>query len=279
MSKYALLYLLHLVRKVEFMLLHLDHLVILVDDLDAATRDYAALGFAVTPGGAHADGLTRNALIAFADGTYLELIAFWDPHDPRDNTWGWRQFIARGGGLIDWCVAVDDLAAEVARLRSHGFNLDGPTDGGRKRPDGAELRWRSARIWQAGRALPFLIEDVTPRGLRVPGGVAMQHPNGVRGLANLVIAVADAERGAAQLAALIGAAHPPLAADRRRDAQIATIALDGQRVIVAEPGSQHSELQRHLQTRGVGPFEVVLKGDNVQFDQRLAHGARIKSSI
>jgi hypothetical protein len=262
------------------MALQLDHLVILVHDLDAAMRDYAALGFTVTPGGTHADGLTHNALVVFADGTYLELIAFLDPDDPRDNTWGWRQFVGRGGGLIDWCVAADDLAAEVARLREHGFNVDVPTDGGRKRPDGAELRWRSARIWQAGRALPFLIEDITPRALRVPGDAATQHPNGVLGLADLVIAVADAERGAAQLAALVGAAPPPLAADRRRDAQTATIALGQGRAIVAEPGSQHSEVQRHLEVVGLGPFEVVLRSESTQtFDPRLTHGVRIRNSI
>jgi catechol 2,3-dioxygenase-like lactoylglutathione lyase family enzyme len=41
-------------------LTRLDHLVILVRDLDRAVRDYEGLGFTVTPGGKHADGLTRN---------------------------------------------------------------------------------------------------------------------------------------------------------------------------------------------------------------------------
>jgi catechol 2,3-dioxygenase-like lactoylglutathione lyase family enzyme len=68
----------------------LDHLVILVRDLDQAVREYEVLGFTVTPGGEHADGLTRNALIPFRDGSYLELVAFLDPEDPRENVWGWR---------------------------------------------------------------------------------------------------------------------------------------------------------------------------------------------
>ena len=49
------------------MLTHLDHLVILVRDLGRAVRGYEELGFTVTPGGEHADGLTRNALIPFGD--------------------------------------------------------------------------------------------------------------------------------------------------------------------------------------------------------------------
>jgi catechol 2,3-dioxygenase-like lactoylglutathione lyase family enzyme len=47
----------------------LDHLVILVRDLDQAVREYDVLGFTVTPGGEHTDGLTRNALIPFRDGS------------------------------------------------------------------------------------------------------------------------------------------------------------------------------------------------------------------
>jgi catechol 2,3-dioxygenase-like lactoylglutathione lyase family enzyme len=57
----------------------LDHLVILVRDLDQAVREYEVLGFTVTPGGEHADGLTRNALIPFRDGSYPGLVACLDP--------------------------------------------------------------------------------------------------------------------------------------------------------------------------------------------------------
>ena len=62
----------------------IDHIVILVHDLEAAVRDYTALGFTVVPGGEHADGRSRNALIAFADGSYLELIAFKDNLVPEE---------------------------------------------------------------------------------------------------------------------------------------------------------------------------------------------------
>src|SRR5918998_5896519 len=67
----------------------LDHFVIVVADLDRAIEDYAALGFTVTPGGVHADGRTHNALVPFADGTYLELIAFRAGVDAPDHHW-WR---------------------------------------------------------------------------------------------------------------------------------------------------------------------------------------------
>jgi hypothetical protein len=95
-------------------LTRLDHLVILVSDLDLAAADYERLGFAVTPGGEHADGLTRNALVPFEDGSYFELVSFLNPEDPKDNVWGWRGFLPREG-LIDYCVASNDLESDVRR--------------------------------------------------------------------------------------------------------------------------------------------------------------------
>ena len=140
----------------------LDHLVVLVRDLEEAIADYGRLGFGVTPGGEHADGLTRNALVPFRDGTYLELVAFVRPEDGGDNVWGWRGFLPRGG-LVDYCAASEGLRADVERLRGLGFGVEDLGEGGRRLPDGREIRWRSAGIRQEGRVLPFLIEDVPDR--------------------------------------------------------------------------------------------------------------------
>ena len=189
------------------MLTRLDHLVILVRDLEHASADYGRAGFNVTPGGEHSDGLTRNALLPFRDGTYLELVSFLDPEDATDNVWGWRGFYPREG-LIDYCAASDDLDADAERLASLGFGVDGPNNGGRRLPDGTNIRWRSARIHQEGRILPFLIEDLTPRDLRVPRGPETNHPNGVTGVAHLEISAPDKASAEYSLAALADAAPP-----------------------------------------------------------------------
>jgi xanthine/CO dehydrogenase XdhC/CoxF family maturation factor len=224
-------------------LTRLDHLVILVGNLDRAVRDYAGLGFSVTPGGEHADGLTHNALIPFRDGSYLELVAFVDPEDPRDNVWGWRPFLSSGGGLIDYCVASDDLLDDSRRLEERRLGVDGPTDGGRRLPDGTEIRWRVARIRQDGRLLPFLIEDVTPRSLRVPGGPRAEHPNGATGIARLELAAAEAGEATRDLAALLGA--PADTGLRLGDCELS-------------PVSRGDEAGRRLASSGAGPLAVEL---------------------
>ena len=77
--------------------LSIDHIVIAVADLDAAVRDYTALGFTVLPGGEHPRG-SRNALVVFADGAYLEIIAF--PRPLPEYRW-WQVLDRAGPGLVD----------------------------------------------------------------------------------------------------------------------------------------------------------------------------------
>jgi hypothetical protein len=248
-------------------LTRLDHLVILVRDLDRAVRGYEELGFTVIPGGEHADGLTRNALVPFEDGSYLELVAFMDLEDPRDNVWGWRAFLPSGGGLIDYCAASDDLRADARSLQERGFEVDGPTDGGRRLPDGTEIRWRVARIRQDGRLLPFLIEDVTPRSLRVPGGSATEHPNGATGIARLELLAPEARAAARSLAALIrvpdGTGEP-----LRLGACTLSLVAAGQ------------ELGARSRLDSAGPLVVGLaaggSGGAEELDRRLSSGVGIR---
>ena len=190
------------------MLTRLDHLVILVLDLERASADYERLGFAVTPGGEHADGLTRNALVPFEDGTYLELVSFLGPRRPCGQRLGLARVLpARRPDRLLRGLRRPRLRHEEAK-RPWASGSNGPDDGGRRLPDGTNIRWRSARIRQEGRIFPFLIEDLTPRELRVPGGPATRHPNGATGVFRLEISAPDPERAATSLAALTDTKAP-----------------------------------------------------------------------
>ena len=250
------------------MITGLDHLVILVEELEYAVAGYEELGFRVTPGGEHADGLTRNALVPFADGTYLELVAFVDPSDERDNVWGWRPFLGTGGGLVDYCLSSGDLAADARRLVEVGFELDGPNEGGRSLPDGAEIRWKSARVRQEGRVLPFLIEDETPRRLRVPGGPQTDHPNGATGISRLLISTRSVAESRRALAALAGSPETTGDASHLGDHELTIVAPDG----------AEDPVERHLELSGPGPFAVEIATDAVrrgELDPKLTYGASI----
>ena len=163
----------------------LDHVVLVVLDLAVAVADHRARGFTVTPGGEHAGGLTHNALVGFQDGSYLEIIAFHDLAAARGKH-SWAPVADRGGGWADFALSSDDLRRDVAALSD--LVARPPEDGGRARPDGVAIAWRVARLHKP---LPFLIQDVTARELRVPGGDAAKHANGTTGVAGIIIGATD----------------------------------------------------------------------------------------
>src|SRR5438045_2309113 len=184
--------------------LGLDHVVILVNDLEAASADYAGLGFTVIPGGEHADGTTHNALIAFADGAYLELIAFRRPapdgHIFRPAEEGWE-------GIVAFALLPSNIRDVIEAARDRGLEIEGPREGGRVRPDGQRVSWEIGR--PDAHDLPFLCADVTPRDLRVPGGAARQHPNGVVGITGVCVAVSHLAASVERYRALLGAEPLP----------------------------------------------------------------------
>jgi hypothetical protein len=168
------------------MLRGIDHLVIVVPDLGAAVKTYRDLGFTVVAGGRHAGVGTDNALIAFRDSSYLELVGF---HEPRpDHRW-WAP-LQKGGGLVDFCLQTDDLAGDAGAFRRAGVDMGDLERRQRTRPDGVEVRWLCTLARGAHRGVaPFLLAEETGRDARVPGQHA--HANGVTGVGRLSVAVHD----------------------------------------------------------------------------------------
>jgi glyoxalase-like protein len=94
----------------------LDHIPIAVNDLDRASSDYRALGFALKPGRPHDNGIT-NQHVKFPDGTELELITAPAARDPLTATY--RRHLAAGDG-----PAFLALFAPGVDAASLGLNAD-----------------------------------------------------------------------------------------------------------------------------------------------------------
>lgn len=167
------------------MLNAIDHLVIVVKDLDKAAADYQQLGFTVVPGGRHPVG-SHNVLIAFADGSYLEIIAFY--REAPEHRW-WEP-LRKGEGLVDFCMQTDDLQGDTEKFRRAGVAIKDPVPWARTRPDGYELKWVLSLAQGDHRGVaPFLIQDLTPREERVPR--QFEHQNGAMGLDTVTVAVSE----------------------------------------------------------------------------------------
>jgi hypothetical protein len=235
------------------MISSIDHVVILVEDLDEGVRQYRDLGFTVTPGGKH-PRFTHNALVSFADGSYLELIAFWETADPTQDVemHRWQNHLAHRGGLIDYAVALAPLEDDLAAIQQRGIAVSGPHPGARSRPDGVQVAWKSGMtVDKHPGNLPFMIEDVTDRSVRVPGGDAAVHANGVTGIQTLTIVVGDSAAAGERYAALLGA-------EGEQSASGALFQVGPHRVALLAPSG--GDAAEQLAARGDSLYELTLLG-------------------
>ncbi len=184
----------------------LDHVVVAVRDLDQAIQDYRDLGFSVLRGGVHANGATHNALICFANGTYIELLAPTGS-TPLPNRIDFSTLLLHGEGLAGFALGTMDLEADVARLAANGIAAGPIVPGERQRGDGTLIRWTLAQI--EGGFAPFLIQDLTPHSLRVPDTPdAITHTNRVTGLRGIQIRVPSIDATARRYAPIVALAPP-----------------------------------------------------------------------
>ena len=122
---------------------------------------------------------SRNKLIVFADGTYLELFCWMGT--PREFS-AWAE---KSPGLIDFALTSmppstaqslhNDMVSRLGTTQS-GDDSDVkytlPEAGGRSNRDGVQVKWEWSRAVSSGSVkrtdCPFFCHDVTPRSVRVP---------------------------------------------------------------------------------------------------------------
>ncbi len=261
----------------------IDHIVIAVRDLARAIDDYRALGFTVVAGGEHPGRTSHNALVVFADGAYLELIA-WRAPAPGER---WYRDLERDGeGLVDFALLPSNAATVALAAQQRGLStLSGAIDGGRARPDGVQVKWQTAR--HATADLPFLCGDVTPRDLRVPEGALRSHANGARGVCRVDVAVRNLDHSLARYRALLGPsfeagisvpALDPATGLYSASLRIQTATLRLLTPATAQSTAAAQALAQRLATRGEGPCALTLYAPGGALDSARTHGVALDFS-
>lgn len=252
----------------------IDHLVIIGNDLDLLTRQYCDLGFTVTPGGKHPWG-THNALVPFADGSYLELIAFWQI-DTQSRRY---QRLQHGGGLIEFMLTSDAIDTDMAAAIQRGAPYGNPVPGSRMRPDGIEVAWLDGPPNADNPAqLPYMIQDVSARQVRVPDGTARLHENGVTGIIRLVLVVADLAISVQAYQTLLGYA-PETSCDVENNRRTAIFHIGQHQLELYQPLEDSAEMM-HLRQFGDSPFAVTLQGpSSYKIDPLQSGGARLQIAV
>lgn len=141
-------------RRVD--VLAIDHVIILVEDLDAAARRYhEEKGLASLPGGRHPGHGTANRIVPLGS-SYLELMAVVDRVEADSSplgSWVERRLVNGGDWPAALCLRTDDIEG-VARRTGHQ-----PLLMHRVRPDGVRLEWCLVALDAAlSEGLPFFIQ-------------------------------------------------------------------------------------------------------------------------
>jgi catechol 2,3-dioxygenase-like lactoylglutathione lyase family enzyme len=250
----------------------IDHVAIVVSELESAIASYLRAGFTVVRGGKHPIG-THNALIAFNDGSYFELIAFLKPKTGHL----WQKALEKGIGIVDFCMSTDDLTADIDSMRRAGAKIGDPSPLTRDRPDGYHLSWVLAiPETPFNGQLPFLIKDDTPRDERVPR--ERSHRNGATGIRTLAIAVNDPGMTSSYYARVLGRPGAPI---ERADLEAAgvTFTIGPNEVQLLASKTDSGRLTQWIRDHGQSPFEIVLanaEAGETALDPALLQGARIR---
>jgi catechol 2,3-dioxygenase-like lactoylglutathione lyase family enzyme len=177
------------------------HGVVAVRDLAEAIRVYRdVLGLNARAGGRHGGRGTENAVIAFEDGSYIELLSVFDVEKEVAVSGTRGQVLAdfirvHEGGLVGYCLDTTEILQQADRLRAEGVQVPEPLLVSRKTPAGDLLKWHvllpGGVNWR--RRWPFLIQ---PDAANVDENAAADrvHPLGVTGVCGVAVAVEDLQR-------------------------------------------------------------------------------------
>lgn len=190
-----------------------DHAMIAVADLERAAAQWKALGFRLTPKGVHQGKGTANYCLMFPE-SYLELIGVVNPAEASGRLAA--RIAESGEGVAGIAYGADDADKTFAALTAAGVKAEAPVS--LERPldlDGERdmVRFRNVMMPEAGLdpILQFVCSHLTP-GLTRARHEWQLHANGVTGVNEIVVCVADPMAHGEQLRRMFG---KPAVRDRK----------------------------------------------------------------
>lgn len=249
--------------------MRLDHVTIAGLSLPRMEETFRRAGLETRYGGPHSNGATHMALLGFDDGSYIELISLVETGDVSPL---WHRQIVEDGGPAAWAVVVEDINAEVDRLRALDVPVRGPVNYHRIRPDGVSVEWELAFPGEGppGAVLPFLIRDRSPRAVRVTPSPSVAGSE-LAGVEAIVLAVRDRSATAAVFDRCYGGGAAIEVDAPAFGARLAR--LPGGPVILAEPLPGDDRLSNRIEQFGESPCACLVRTRDLEAT-RLRLGLR-----
>jgi len=151
--------------------LAVDHVIVVVADLDAAARAYEQRGLVSVAGGRHPGHGTGNRIVPLG-GSYIELMAVVDRDEAASSplgSWVERRLADVGQSPAALCLRTDDIDDAARRTKREPVRMR------RTRPDGRTLEWRLVALDAAlSSGLPFFIQWLG-KDADHPGRASVEH--------------------------------------------------------------------------------------------------------
>lgn len=238
----------------EPLVVGIDHIPIVVVDLEAAEADFTAMGFALKPGRPHENGL-RNAHVKFPDGTELELITAPAPTDALATEY--FEHAKGGDGPVYFGLYAPDLAQLADALAKQRIPIE---------EEGAMIGFSASHPLHR---LFFSRRQKSPTDR--PEHFA--HPNTATTLIAVWLARGDPERRL--LAGLQTAASQPRSCSPFGPGATAAMLPEGELVFVTpatRPPPARAILAATVRVRSIAAARAVLNRNRVRY-RRLACAA------
>jgi Glyoxalase-like domain len=181
----------------------LDHVVVMVDGIDAAERAYKRLGFQVQPRGFHTKLGTANHLMIF-EHDYFEILGIVAPTEFNAER---REWLKQGGGLANVALATDGADLAFDAFKAAGLQPDAPLFFDRAVEVGGKMeraQFRTVRIPKTHMPVVgfFVCEHLTPQF--VYRSEWARHPNGARGILGVTVLAEQPAKWSAELEKYFG---------------------------------------------------------------------------
>jgi catechol 2,3-dioxygenase-like lactoylglutathione lyase family enzyme len=179
----------------------LDHVIVAVQDLDAAASAWRKLGLTLTPRGLHAGKGTGNHCIMLPD-SYVELLGIVDATGAQGRLA--ENIRTRGEGGMGLAWGADDADRACATLRAAGIEAEDPNDLARPLDlDGQRhtVRFRNVMLptLHFPGTMQFICTHMTPELTRARHEW-MLHPCGATAVSEVMLAAEDTAAASQHLA-------------------------------------------------------------------------------
>ena len=121
----------------------LDHIVVVVRDLDRAARSWNSLGFTVSPRGTHSAHMGTGNYTMMLGEDYLELLGVLTPTERNEPT---RRLLEKREGIERAAFTTVDAAAGVQELQAHGIAATAASDRAPRMRNGAKTEPLGPRV-------------------------------------------------------------------------------------------------------------------------------------